>query len=110
MVQLSYFNPPGYSSWGVVNTAAWRSAQVPSTNTHATSAGIARVYQGLLEPDLLVSPPLLAEATSAQSVGFCPVLGEEVTRTGPLDSRGTQSRAASAAGAGKKLCSPPWPR
>jgi len=79
MVQLSYFNPPGYSSWGVVNTAAWRSAQVPSTNTHATSAGIARVYQGLLEPDLLVSPPLLAEATSAQSVGFCPVLGEEVT-------------------------------
>jgi CubicO group peptidase (beta-lactamase class C family) len=79
MVQLSYFNPPGYSSWGVVNTPQWRSTQIPSTNGHATSAGVARVYQGLLEPGLLVSPGLLAEATSAQSVGFCPVLGEEVT-------------------------------
>jgi len=79
MVQLSYFNPPGYSSWGVVNTPRWRSAQVPSTNTHATAAGVARFYQGLLEPGLLVSPGLLAEAASPQSVGFCPVLGEEVT-------------------------------
>ncbi len=78
MVQLSYFNPPGYSSVGVVNTRAWRSTQIPSTNSHATAAGVARVYQGLLEPGLLLSPSLLAEATSPQSVGFCPVLGEEV--------------------------------
>ncbi len=79
MVQLSYFNPPGYSSWGVVNTREWRSTQIPSTNGHATANGVARVYQGLLEPGLLVSPDLLAVATSPQSVGFCPVLGEEVT-------------------------------
>lgn len=78
MVQLSYFNPPGYSSVGVVNTRAWRSTQIPSTNGHATAAGVARVYQGLLEPGLLLSPSLLAEAASPQSVGFCPVLGEEV--------------------------------
>lgn len=79
MVQLGYFNPPGYSSTGVANTAEWRTAQVPSTNTHATATGIARVYQALLEPGRLVSPALLAEATSPQSVGYCPVLGEEVT-------------------------------
>jgi len=79
MVQLSYFNPPGYSSWGVVNTPQWRATQIPSTNSHATAAGVARIYLGLLEPGLLLSPGLLAEATSPQSVGFCPVLGEEVT-------------------------------
>ena len=79
MVLLGYFNPPGYSSMGVVNTAAWRAAQVPSTNTHATATGVARIYRALLEPGRLLSPGLLAEATSAQSTGWCPVLGEEVT-------------------------------
>ncbi len=79
MVQLSYFNPPGYSSIGVVNTPAWRSAQVPSTNGHGTATGVARLYAALLEPGRLLSPGLLAEATRPQSVGFCPVLAEEVT-------------------------------
>ena len=78
MVQLGYFNPPGYSSMGVVNTAEWRSAQVPSTNGHGTATGIARLYAAILEPDRLLSPGLLAEATRPQSVGFCPVLGEDV--------------------------------
>jgi CubicO group peptidase (beta-lactamase class C family) len=79
MVQLGYFNPPGYSSMGVVNTVEWRAAQVPSTNMHATATGVARIYQALLEPGRLLSPGLLAEAASPQSVGYCPVLGEEVT-------------------------------
>lgn len=79
MVNLGYVNPPGYSSLGVVNTADWRGAQVPSTNGHATATGIARVYAALLEPGRLLSPALLAEAVRPQSVGFCPVLGEEVT-------------------------------
>lgn len=79
MVQLGYFNPPGYSSVGVVNTPEWRAAQVPSTNTHATATGVARVYAALLEPGRLLSPSLLAEATRPQSEGYCPVLGEDVT-------------------------------
>jgi len=79
MVQLGYFNPPGYSSMGVANTPEWRAAQVPSTNTHATATGVARIYAALLEPGRLLSPPLLAEATRAQSEGYCPVLEEEVT-------------------------------
>jgi CubicO group peptidase (beta-lactamase class C family) len=78
LVALGYFNPPGYSSIGVVNTTEWRSAQVPSTNGHGTAAGVARFYAALLEPGRLISPGLLAEATSVQSEGFCPVLGEEM--------------------------------
>jgi CubicO group peptidase (beta-lactamase class C family) len=79
MEMLSYFNPPGYSSMGVVNTAAWRSAEVPSTNGHGTARGVARLYAALLEPGRLLSTDLLAEATSAQSSGYCPILHEDVT-------------------------------
>ncbi len=79
MVMLGYFNPPGYSSNGVVNLPEWRAAQVPSTNGHGTAAGLARVYAALTEPGRLLSPDLLAEATSPQSSGHCPVLGEDVT-------------------------------
>ena len=78
MVMLSYFNPPGYSSFGVVNSPPWRSAQVPSTNGHGSATGIARLYAGLLEPGRLLSPELLEEATRTQSEGWCPALGEEV--------------------------------
>jgi CubicO group peptidase (beta-lactamase class C family) len=79
MAMLSYFNPPGYSSMGVVNTPAWRSAEVPSTNGQGTAGGIARLYAALLEPGRLLSPGLLAEATAPQSEGYCPILGEDVT-------------------------------
>ncbi len=79
MEMLSYFNPPGYSSMGVVNTPQWRRAEVPSTNGHGTARGVARMYGALLEPDRLLSPALMAEATSPQSEGYCPILHEEVT-------------------------------
>lgn len=79
MTMLGYFNPPGYSSVGVVNTGEWRGAEVPSTNGHATATAVARLYAGLLGPGRLLSPGLLAEAVSPQSQGYCPVLGEEVT-------------------------------
>jgi CubicO group peptidase (beta-lactamase class C family) len=76
---LSYVNPPGYSSIGVVNTSEWRRAEVPSTNGHGTAGGVARMYAALLQPGRLLSTDLLAEATSPQSVGYCPILHEEVT-------------------------------
>ena len=79
MTMLSYFNPAGYSSVGVVNTASWRSAEVPSTNGHGTARGIALVYAALTASSALLSSDVLAEATTPQSTGFCPVLGEEVT-------------------------------
>ncbi|HQZ34760.1 MAG TPA: serine hydrolase domain-containing protein, partial [Ilumatobacteraceae bacterium] len=76
---LSYFNPPGYSSTGVVNSSQWRAAQVPATNGHGSAVGLARVYAAILEPARLLSPGLLAEATRVQSHGPCPVLGEDVS-------------------------------
>ncbi len=79
MLALGYFNPPGYSSRDVVNTAQWRAAQVPSTNGHGTAGGLARLYSALLEPRRLLSASLLGEATAPQSDGPCPVLGEDVT-------------------------------
>ena len=79
MAMRSYFNPPGYSSVGIVNTASWRSAEVPSTNGHGSAFGIALLYAALIARPRLLSPGLLEEATAPQSTGFCPVLGEEVT-------------------------------
>jgi len=78
MVFGGYFNPPGYSSHGVVNSAEWRSAEVPSTNGHGSAAALARLYAALIGPRPLLSSSLLAEATTVQAAGPCPVLGEEV--------------------------------
>jgi CubicO group peptidase (beta-lactamase class C family) len=78
MVWLSYSNPPGYSSFGVVNTPEWRRAQIPSTNGQMTAAGVARVYGAVLGGRLL-SDELLTEATRPQSSGYCPVLEQDVT-------------------------------
>lgn len=79
LAALAYWNPPGYSSQGIVNTAMWRSAQVPSTNGHASAVGLARFYAALLVPGALLSPSLLAEAARPQASGPCPILGEEFT-------------------------------
>jgi CubicO group peptidase (beta-lactamase class C family) len=76
---LAHFNPPGYSSHNLVNTPAWRSAQIGSTSGHGSASGVARTYAALLEPDRLLSTELLTLATSPQAVGTCPILGEEVT-------------------------------
>lgn len=42
-----YLNPSGISGLGTVNTRAWRAAEVPSTNGHATARAVARVYTAL---------------------------------------------------------------
>lgn len=76
MIRLGYFNPPGYSSFGVVNSAEWRRAQIPSTNGHGSAAGLASFYAGMLEPGRILSEALTAEATRVQARGDCPVLGE----------------------------------
>ena len=70
----AYFNPPDLSGAGVVNTAAWRSAQIPSANAHATAAGIARVYTALAAGGAVpgvrvVTTEALAAATQEQVYG-----------------------------------------
>jgi CubicO group peptidase (beta-lactamase class C family) len=47
MAVRAYVNPPDFSGFDVVNTAAWRSAEIPSANAHATAAGVARFYAAL---------------------------------------------------------------
>ncbi len=76
---LAHLNPPGYSSIGVVNTPSWREAQIGSTGGHGSASGLARAYAALAVPDRLLSHDLLREATRPQSVGPCPMLGDEVT-------------------------------
>jgi len=84
MLTLGYFNPPGYSGSGVVNTSEWRAAQVPSTNLHATARGVARLYTalaagGTLDDVHVLDRSTLTEATSVQSEGWCPVLERQVS-------------------------------
>ncbi len=74
----AHFNPPGYSSVGLVNSDFWRSVQVPSTNGHGTARGLAGFYAALLDPGRVLSPDLLATAAQPASVGPCPILGEDV--------------------------------
>jgi CubicO group peptidase (beta-lactamase class C family) len=70
----AYFNPPEFSGSGVINTEQWRSAELPSTNGHATGDGIARLYAALVRGGELggvavVDHHALAEATSEQVDG-----------------------------------------
>ena len=79
MSVLAHVNPPGYSSIGLVNTAPWRSAQIPSTNGHATAAGLARLYASMLRPGELLSSDLIEEATAVASRGWCPILNDDMS-------------------------------
>jgi CubicO group peptidase (beta-lactamase class C family) len=70
----TYWNPPGLSGAGWVNRPAWRRAELPSTNGHASARGIARVYAALaaggrLDGVHLLAPALIAEATREHSNG-----------------------------------------
>jgi CubicO group peptidase (beta-lactamase class C family) len=67
----AYFNPPGINGLGTVNTPAWRAAEIPSANAHASARGVADVFARI--PGLL-GPELLAEATRPASDGEDAVL------------------------------------
>jgi CubicO group peptidase (beta-lactamase class C family) len=69
-------NPPGSRDPAVVNSAAWRAAEIPAINGHGSARGIAGLYAALLRGELL-SPALLREATSKQCSGIDAVFGHE---------------------------------
>ena len=74
MIVNAYLNPPGLSGAGIVNTAAWRAAEVPSANAHATAAGVARVYAALASGGAIggvrvVDAGALADAVAEQVCG-----------------------------------------
>jgi CubicO group peptidase (beta-lactamase class C family) len=70
----AYANPSGLSGMGVVNTRAWRAAEIPSTNGHASARGVARVFQvlaagGSLGGVSLTDAETLRAATAEQVSG-----------------------------------------
>ncbi|MEW6443017.1 MAG: serine hydrolase domain-containing protein [bacterium] len=80
LLERVYCNPPGISGFGTVNTRAWRDAEMPSTNGHATARAVARIYGALacggrLEGRLLLAPETIAEARTEISAGTDFVLG-----------------------------------
>jgi CubicO group peptidase (beta-lactamase class C family) len=76
----AYLNPPGISGEaGWVNTPAWRCAEVPSANGHATARGLARVYAALarggeIDGVHVLARSLLDEAAREHSAGVDLVL------------------------------------
>jgi CubicO group peptidase (beta-lactamase class C family) len=76
----AYWNPSSLSGLGVVNTTAWRRAEHPSTNAHATARGVARLYDALarggsVDGYEVVSAAALGEAATESVVGDDLVLG-----------------------------------
>jgi CubicO group peptidase (beta-lactamase class C family) len=68
MEHHAYFNPATLSGSGVINTAEWRSAEMPSTNGHATARGVARIYQALATGGRLDGLDIVAGAPLAEAV------------------------------------------
>jgi CubicO group peptidase (beta-lactamase class C family) len=80
MAHNAYFNPGGLSGAGVVNSPAWRAAEVPSANAHGTARGVARIYAalaagGTLDGTVIADAAALAAATAEQACGQDLVLG-----------------------------------
>lgn len=69
-------NPPGTRDPAVVNSAAWRAAEVPAINGHGTARSVAGLYAALLRGELLTTA-LLREALSVQTSGIDRVFGHE---------------------------------
>jgi len=74
-------NTPGVTDETVVNSAAWRAAQIPAINGHGTARGVAAFYNHLLRAvstaEPLLAPSTLAEAIRPQRRGLDLVLGED---------------------------------
>jgi len=80
MAYNAYSNPGGLSGAGVVNSPAWRSAELPSANAHGTARGVARVYAalaagGTLDGTAIADEAALSAAAAEQAVGQDLVLG-----------------------------------
>ncbi|WP_067469744.1 serine hydrolase domain-containing protein [Actinomadura macra] len=80
MTYNAYYNPGGLSGLGVLNTRAWREAELPSTNGHGTARGVARVYTapatgGTLAGYRVTGADTLAVASAEQVQGHDLVLG-----------------------------------
>lgn len=79
MIRNAYANPPGLSGVGWVNRRAWRAAEIPSTNGHATARSVARIYAalaagGTIDGVRVIGIDALREAVVEHSAGDDAVL------------------------------------
>ncbi|MFM8794932.1 MAG: serine hydrolase domain-containing protein [Acidimicrobiales bacterium] len=90
MYRRAHANPPGISGVGLVNTARWRSAVLPSTNLHASARGVCAAFESAGADR--VSREVLSRAVTETSNGTDRLLGR-TTRFGhgfqlPIPERG----------------------
>ncbi len=69
-------NPPGAQDAAVVNSAAWRAAEIPAVNGHGTARAVAGFYHAL-DAGRLLSRGMLAEAVTPQCAGPDRVFGAD---------------------------------
>jgi CubicO group peptidase (beta-lactamase class C family) len=79
MTRNTYANPPGLSGIGWVNRRAWRAAEIPSTNGHASARGVARIYAALaaggsIDGIRIIGTGTLREAVREHSAGHDAIL------------------------------------
>jgi CubicO group peptidase (beta-lactamase class C family) len=74
LYRLAMSNPPGAQDGAVVNSAAWRAAEIPAINGHGTARAVAGFYHALIA-DRILSPAMLAEAVTPQCAGPDQVFG-----------------------------------
>jgi CubicO group peptidase (beta-lactamase class C family) len=75
-----YLNPPGLSGIDTVNTRAWRAAEIPSANGHASARAVARVYTalacgGAIDGVRVLQQETIDQAIAEASAGVDVVLG-----------------------------------
>jgi CubicO group peptidase (beta-lactamase class C family) len=100
---------------GVVNSRAWRAAEIPAANGHGTARGLARIYgalarDGVLDGVPVLSPAQIERAYTEQSYGEDKVLAPLPTRFGlgffmtqPIIPFGPNPRAFGHPGAGGSI-------
>ncbi len=70
-------NPPGVLDPQVVNSDAWRRAEIPAVNGHGTARGVAGLFAAIAEGRLL-SREVRQDMTSASARGYDQVVGADV--------------------------------
>src|SRR5262252_4555320 len=79
LYRLAVSNPPGALDAAVVNSAAWRAAEIPAINGHGTARAVAGFYHELMAGGAL-SATMLAEAVTPQGTGPDRVFGGPSSR------------------------------
>jgi len=70
LYRLATANPPGLLDLAVVNSRAWRAAEIPAVNGHGTAEAVARFYAALLNGGELAGVRLVSrEIIDAMIVG-----------------------------------------